>query len=154
MSALSAIRPASCEKTPTMNTAEETPKETVERVTTLATEKCHNACDQAKEMIRRNPLPTVLGALAFGAAIGYAIYSRRDCSVADRLVKESRSFGRQLSGAQGKLSGLFHDGLGLAHEGAGRANRFVHDLPADQVLDNVSKTLHRALNRINRLKFW
>lgn len=137
-----------------MNTAEETPKETVERVSTQVSERCHTACDQAKEMIRRNPLPTVLGALAFGAAIGYAIYSRRDCSVADRLVKESRSFGRHLSGAQGKLSGLFHDGLDLAHEGAGRANRFVHDLPTDQVLDTVSSTLNRALNRINRLKFW
>lgn len=137
-----------------MNTSEETPKETVERVTTLATEKCHNACDQAKAMIRRNPLPTVLGALAFGAAVGYVIYSRRDCSVADRLVKESRSFRRQLSGAPDKLSGLFHDGLDLAHEGAGRANRFVHDLPTDQVLDTVSRSLNRAVNRINRLKFW
>jgi len=137
-----------------MNTAEETPQQTAERVTSLATEKCHNACDQAKAMIRRNPLPTVLGALAFGAAVGYVIYSRRDCSVADRLVNESRSFRRHLSGAQGKLSGLFHDGMDLAHEGAGRANRFVHDLPADQVLDTVSSTLHRALNRINRLKFW
>lgn len=137
-----------------MNTVEETPKETVERVATSASVKCHNACYEAKEMIRRNPLPTVLGALAFGAAIGYAIYSRRDCSVADRLVKESRSFGRHLSGAQGRLSGLFHDGLDIAHEGAGRANRFVHHLPTDQVLDTVSSTLNRALNRINRLKFW
>jgi hypothetical protein len=135
-----------------MNTAEETPTQTFDKVRTLATEKCHSACDQAKELVKKNPLPTVLGALAFGAAIGYVVYSRREShSLADRLLRESRSVRRQLAGVPGRFSSILHDGLDVASQGAGRANRFIHDLPTDHVLDSVSGAVNRA---INRLKFW
>lgn len=128
----------------------DSPAQVVDKVKAIASERCHLACDRASEMVRKNPLPTVLGALAFGAAVGYLVFSSRP-SIGDRLVRESGAARRRLSEAPGFLSSLFHDGCEVASRQAGRASSFVHDLPAEEVLHSISSKLDRISKR---LKFW
>ena len=131
---------------------QESTQEVIDKVKTIASERCHNACDRTKKMIRENPVPTVLGALVFGAAIGYLVLSRREeTSLYDRLIHDSASARRRLAAAPGRLSSIFHDGLDAASRRASRASDYIHDLPTDEVVDSVSSSLNRLANR---LKFW
>ncbi|WAC20841.1 hypothetical protein OVA24_05520 [Luteolibacter sp. SL250] len=131
---------------------QEMPEQVLEKVKATASEPCSTACHRAKEMVTRNPIPTVFGALVFGAAVGYLVYSRREhLSLPDRLVRETEAFGRRLSHAPGRISSLFHDGVEMASTGAGKASGYLHDLPARDVLDSISGSLNRICNR---LKFW
>lgn len=134
------------------NQSGDSPAQVVDKVKAIASERCHLACDRASEMVRKNPLPTVLGALAFGAAVGYLVFSSRGTpSIGDRLVRESRSARSRLAEAPGFLSSLFHDGAEAASRQASRASSFVHDLPAEEVLHSISSKLDRISKR---LKFW
>lgn len=128
------------------------PSQVLEKVKTAASDHCNHACHRAKELVVKNPIPTVLGALVFGAAVGYLVYSRRESlSLPDRFVRETESFGRRLSAAPSRLSSLFHDGVDIASARAGKASDFIHDLPTSDVLHNISGSLNRICNR---LKFW
>ncbi len=129
---------------------EQSAQQVIEKVKTLASERCHSACDRTKEMIKKNPVPTVLGALVFGAAVGYLVLSRRE-SIADRLVRESHSARRRFSEVPGRFSSLLHDGYDVASRGADKASSFFHDLPTDEVADTLTKSINRLCNRI---KFW
>ncbi len=131
---------------------QEMPEQVLEKVKAAASEQCSTACHRAKEMVTRNPVPTVLGALVFGAAVGYLVYSRREhLSLPDRFVRETEAFGRRLSHAPDRISSLFHDGVEMASTGAGKASDYLHDLPTRDVLDSISGSLNRICNR---LKFW
>lgn len=130
---------------------QEMPDQVLEKVK-VAGESCNSACHRAREMVTRNPVPTVLGALVFGAAVGYLIYSRRDqLTLPDRFVRETESFGRRLSNAPNRISSLFNDGVEMASTGAGKASDYIHDLPTHEVLNSISGSLNRICNR---LKFW
>jgi hypothetical protein len=131
---------------------QETPAEVLERVKSSAVDHCHNACGRAKEMVTKNPLPTIFGALVFGAAVGYLVYSRRDhLALPDRLAREAGSLRGTLSSGSRRLSSLLHDGLDVASQRAHQASSYLHDLPTDDVLHSVSHSLNRLCNR---LKFW
>lgn len=131
---------------------QEMPEQVLEKVKSAAKEQCSSACARAKDMVIRNPVPTVLGALVFGAAVGYLVYSRREhLTLPDRLVRETEAFGRRLSHAPGRISSLFHDGVEMASTGAGKASGYLHDIPAREALDSISTSLNRICNR---LKFW
>lgn len=122
--------------------------EVIGKVKTAACERC----SQAKDLVVRNPVPTVLGALVFGAAVGYLIYTRRDeATLYDRLARDTASVRKQLRAAPDRLSEILHDGLDRASRKAHKASDYVHDLPTDDVIDSVSNSLHRLANR---LKFW
>jgi hypothetical protein len=131
---------------------QEMPEQVLEKVKCAANESCSSACHRAKDMITRNPVPTVLGAMVFGAAVGYLVFSRREqLDLPHRLVRETERFGRRLSHAPGRVSSLFHDGVEMASAGAGKASNYLHDLPNREVLDNISGSLNKICNR---LKFW
>lgn len=138
---------------------QEMPEQVLEKVKSAASEHCHSACHRAKEMVTRNPIPTVFGALVFGAAVGYLVYSRREqLTLPDRLIRETEAFGKRLSHAPGRISSLFHDGVEMASTGAHKASNYahkasdyLHDLPTNDVLDSISSSLNRICNR---LKFW
>ncbi len=122
--------------------------EMIEKVKSAACERC----SQAKDIVVKNPVPTVLGALVFGAAIGYLIYTRREeASLYERLASDAKSLRKQLGGAPDRLSDLLHEGVGRASRKAHKASDYIHDLPAAEVIDSVSHSLHRLANR---LKFW
>lgn len=131
---------------------QEMPSQVLEKVKSAASEQCSTACHRAKEIVTKNPIPTIFGALVFGAAVGYLVYSRRESlSIPDRFVRETESFRRRLHDAPGRLSSLFHDGVDAASAGAGKASGFIHDLPTSDVLHSISGSLNRICNR---LKFW
>lgn len=131
---------------------QETPAEVLERVRTEASERCHSACTKAKEMVVRNPVPTIFGALVFGAAVGYLVYSRRQpLSLSDKIVRDAHGLRKTLSDGSHHLSSLFHDGLDVASKHAKKANDRFHDIPVDDVLHSVADSLGRVRNR---LKFW
>lgn len=131
---------------------QETPAEVLERVKSDAGERCQLACHRAKEIVTKNPIPTIFGALVFGAAVGYLVYSRREhLSLPDRLVKETGSLRRALGSGSDRLSSLLHDGLDVASQRARQASGYIHDLPTDDVIHSVSDSLQRLRNRI---KFW
>ena len=137
-----------------MSNSNEDTGEVVDKVKSLANEagvRCHSACDRAKEIVTKNPVPTVLGVLVFGAAVGYLLYSRRDASFYDRLVSEADHARRRLRSAPSRLSSLLNDGIGSASRHAHRASDYIHDLPADDMIDSVSNSINRLRNR---LKFW
>lgn len=135
---------------------QETPAQVLERVTTEAAERCHHTCSRAKEIVKKNPIPTIAGALVFGAAVGYLVYSRRDrVTIPDRLLKEANGFRRALGCGSDRLSSLVHEGVDAASQRARQASRrasdYLHDLPTDDILHSVSDSLNRLGNR---LKFW
>ncbi|HVJ45939.1 MAG TPA: hypothetical protein VM511_06090 [Luteolibacter sp.] len=131
---------------------QETPAEVLERMTSDAGERCQFACHRAKEIVTRNPIPTICGALVFGAAVGYLVYSRRgQLSLSERLVKDAGSFRRALGSGSDRLSSLLHDGFDAASQRARQASGYLHDLPTDDVVHSVSDSLQRLRDRI---KFW
>jgi hypothetical protein len=131
---------------------EQSPQQVIEKVKDFASESCGTACTKVKDVVKKNPVPTVLGALVFGAAVGYLVFSRsQEERVTDRLVRESLSARDRLSSARGRFSSLLHDGYDSASSGASKASDFLHDLPTSDLVDSVSKTLNRLSNR---LKFW
>jgi hypothetical protein len=130
---------------------EESPQQVIDKVKDFASESCTTACTKVKDVVKKNPVPTVLGALVFGAAVGYLVFSRRDESVTERLVRESLSARDRFSSARDRLSSILHDGYDTASSKAGKASDFFHDLPTSDVVDSVSSSLNRLCNR---LKFW
>ena len=133
------------------NLTEQSPQQVIEKVKSIATEGCNNACDRAKEMVRKNPVPTVLGALVFGAAVGYLILSKKDSTLTERLIRESESTRRAFGQVPGRVTSLFNDGVDAASRKASKASDFLHDLPTDDILSSISNSLNRLSNR---LKFW
>jgi len=150
-------RPIFCKKNPVMKPSaeidtQETPAQVLERVTTDAQQRCNLACNRAKEIVTKNPIPTICGALVFGAAVGYLIYSRREpLSLADRFSKDANSLHRALGSGPDRLSSLLHDGYDVASERARQASGYIHDLPTDDLVHSVSDSINRLRNR---LKFW
>jgi hypothetical protein len=131
---------------------QETPSQVLERVTSEAGEHCHLACNRAKEIVRKNPIPTICGALVFGAAVGYLVYSRRErITIPDRFVREAASLRRALGSGSDRLSSLVHDGMDRATQRARQASGYLHDLPTDDLVHTMSDSFNRLCNR---LKFW
>lgn len=131
---------------------QETPSQVLERVRSSARESCETACVKARHLVAKNPIPTVFGALVFGAAVGYLVYSRREqFSLPDRLTKEANSLRKALSSGSDRLSSLLHDGVDTASHHAKKASAFVHGIPADDILHSASDSLNSIYNR---LKFW
>lgn len=135
---------------------QEMPAQVEEKVRAAGAEcrsHCNSSCQRAKDLIVRNPVPTVLGALVFGAAVGYLIYSRREeeTTISNRIARDVDTLRSRLSNAPGRISSLFHDGMDRAATGAEKASEYIHDLPTRDVLNSISN----SLNRIgSRLKFW
>lgn len=130
---------------------QEMPEQVLEKVKS-AGDHCNTACRRAVDAVKRNPIPAVLGAMVFGAAVGYLIYSRReDITIPDRFAREAEALRRRLRNAPDRLSSLLHDGVERASAGAGKASDFIHGLPANDVIDSITGSLNRTCNR---LKFW
>lgn len=106
-----------------------------------ATLKAEDTLATSKEYVRRNPVPVVLGAIAFGAAIGYLIVSaRRKPTFGERYVDEPLGAVREaILTALAPVSQRVHDSY-------------------DSARDNAGRTVHSLSGQIGRvgsnLKFW
>ena len=109
--------------------------------------------ETSKEYVRRNPVPFVLGAAAFGMAIGFMlVMARRKPTFGERYVEEPLVAVREaILGALAPVTHRVHQGYDSARGGTGKVMARVHDLVPG--CNGVSFSDH--LGRIgNNLKFW
>jgi hypothetical protein len=107
----------------------------------------------SKEYVRRNPVPVVLGAVAFGAAIGYMlVLALRKQTFGERYVDEPLAAVREaFLGALSPVAQGVYKGYDTARHGAEKAMDRVQSL----VPGRNGGSLSHQIGRIgNNLKFW
>jgi len=106
-----------------------------------------------KEYVRQHPVLVVLGAVAFGAAIGCMLMmARRQPTLCERYVDEPLDAARKaILGALAPAAQRLHEGYDSARNGAGKAMDRVHRFSPGRAVDSLSEQISRAGNN---LKFW
>jgi ElaB/YqjD/DUF883 family membrane-anchored ribosome-binding protein len=107
----------------------------------------------SKDYVRRNPVPVVLGAVAFGAALGYLlVMARRKPTFRERYSDEPLMAVREaILGAFAPAAQRVHEGYDSVRDGAGKAIERVHGFGTGRAGDSVADQLGRIGNH---LKFW
>jgi ElaB/YqjD/DUF883 family membrane-anchored ribosome-binding protein len=135
-------------------------KETANRATEKAKEIYQSAALKAadtlaisKEYVRRNPVPVVLGAVAFGVAIGYMLMmARRKPTFSERYVDEPLVAVREaLLGTFAPVAKRGHKGYDSALDGAEKVMDRVHSFSPRGTPNLFSNQMGRVGNN---LKFW
>lgn len=104
----------------------------------------------SKEFMRRNPVPVVLGAVAFGVAIGYALMmARRKQTFGERYAEEPLLAVREaILGALAPVAHRVHEGYDSARDGAEKVMDRLHG-------GRAGNSLGDQIGRLgNNLKFW
>lgn len=135
-------------------------KDAANRATDTAMELYQSAALRAedtlatsKEYVRRNPVPVVLGAVAFGVAVGYLLMmARRKQTFSERYADEPLVAVREaILGALAPVTQRVHKGYDTAMDGAGKAIDRVHSFGPGRSSDSFSDQIGRIGNN---LKFW
>jgi ElaB/YqjD/DUF883 family membrane-anchored ribosome-binding protein len=135
-------------------------KNAANRATDTAMDLCQSAALRAeetlatsKEYVRRNPVPVVLGAVAFGVAVGYLLMmARRKQTFSERYADEPLVAVREaILGALAPVTQRVHKGYDTAMDGAGKAIERVHSFGPGRSGDTFSDQIGRIGNN---LKFW
>jgi ElaB/YqjD/DUF883 family membrane-anchored ribosome-binding protein len=135
-------------------------KDTVNHATDVAKDIYHSAAlkagdtlETSKEYVRRNPVPVVLGAVAFGVAMGYIlIMARRKPTFGERYADEPLVAVREaILGALAPVTQRVHKGYDTAKNGAEKVMDRVHNTHPRCNADSISDQLGRFGNN---LKFW
>lgn len=115
--------------------------------------KADETLTTSKEYVRRNPVPVVLGAIAFGAAAGYLLVAaRRKPSLRERYADEPLDAVRSaIISALSPVTHGIHKGVDSARDGAGKALDQVHRFGSRRKSDSFSDRLGRIGDN---LKFW
>lgn len=130
------------------------------RATDAAKDMCQSAALQAgdtlaasKVYVRRNPLPVVLGAIAFGAAIGYMLMrTRRKPTFGERYAEEPLAAVHEaILRALAPVAQRVHEGYDAARDGAGKA---MHRVQAFGPGHKTGSFPDRVARLGNNLKFW
>lgn len=133
----------------TVNRAAETATETYQSVAMKAEETLATS----KEYVRRNPVPVVLGAVAFGVALGYLLMmARRKPTFGERYADEPLVAVRDaILGTLAPVAQRVHKGYESARDVAGKAIDQVHHCSAGRAGESLLGQIGRANNN---LKFW
>ncbi|MES2981059.1 MAG: hypothetical protein V4727_02005 [Verrucomicrobiota bacterium] len=135
-------------------------KDKVQRAADSAKEMYHTAAVKAeetleisKDYVRRNPVTVVLGAVAFGAALGYLLQaSMRKQTFSERCANEPMSAVRDaILGALSPVTQRVHNGYDMARDGAGKAMDRLHRIGSRHAGNSFSDRVGRISNN---LKFW
>jgi len=115
--------------------------------------KAEDALATSKDYVRRNPVPVVLGAIAFGAAIGYLLLTpRRKPTFSERYADEPLAAVREaIFEALAPVTQRVHRGYDSAREGAGKAMDRVHHAGSGRTCESISDQIGRIGSN---LKFW
>ena len=115
--------------------------------------KAGEALETSKEYVRRNPVPVVLGAIAFGAALGYLLMmARRKPTFSERYADEPLIAVREaVLGALAPAAERVHRGYDSARNGVGKVVDRVHSFGPGRAGDSFSDHIGRIGNN---LKFW
>lgn len=127
--------------------------ETARGMCQTAARKTESTLATSKEYIRRNPVPVVIGAIAFGAAVGcMLVMARRKPSFVERYADEPLVAVREaIRGALEPVSERVHRGYDSALDGAGKAVHRVRDVGLGRSGGSLS---HKIARIGNNLKFW
>ena len=115
--------------------------------------KAEDTLAASKEYVRQNPVLVVVGALAFGAAIGCMLMmARRQPTFRERYVDEPLDSAREaILAALAPVAHRLHEGYDSARDGAGKAMDRVHRFNPGRTVDSLSGQIGRIGNN---LKFW
>lgn len=107
----------------------------------------------SKEYVRQNPVLVIVGALAFGAAVGCLLMmARRQPSRRERYVDEPLDSAREaILAALAPVAQRLHEGYDSARDGAGKAMDQVHRFNPGRTVDSLSQQIGRVGSN---LKFW
>ncbi len=123
--------------------------DTAEEIYQSADKKAIKLFDNSREYVRRNPVPVILGALALGVAIGYAVTnSCRKASFGERFSEEPlNSVRTAILSALAPVTQRVHDGYDSTRDGFENAIQHLHGCN--------TKSLSDRMGRIrSNLKFW
>jgi ElaB/YqjD/DUF883 family membrane-anchored ribosome-binding protein len=135
-------------------------RDTANRATGAAKDMCQSAVTKAgdtlettKEYARQNPVTVVLGAVAFGAALGYMLMmARRKPTFSERYAEEPLVAVREaILGALAPVSQRVRHGYDSARDGAGKVIDQVQNIGSERTCDSFSDQIGRIGNN---LKFW
>jgi ElaB/YqjD/DUF883 family membrane-anchored ribosome-binding protein len=136
-------------------------KEAAQHATNAAKEICQTVSVKAedtmirtKEYVRLNPVPVVLGAIAFGAALGYMIMltRRHEPTFRERFAAEPLDATREaIFAALAPLSQRLHQGYDSARNGADNAMDKLHSYHPSRRVDSWADQIGRVGSN---LKFW
>ena len=127
--------------------------DTVKDMYQSAAVKAEDTLAISKDYVRRNPVPVVLGAIAFGAAIGYLILSaRRKPTFGERYADEPLAAVRgAILTALAPVTQRVHEGYDSARDSAGKAMDRMHRFDAGRTAHSFSDQIGRLSSN---LKFW
>lgn len=127
--------------------------DTVKDMYHSAAEKAGDTLTTCKDYVHRNPVPVVLGAVAFGMALGYMLTTaRRRPTFGERYADEPLVAVREaILGALAPVTHSVHKGYDSARDGAGKAMERVHSFGSGRTADSLSHQIRRIRNN---LKFW
>lgn len=135
-------------------------KDAAKRATDLAKDiydsaalQAGNALTTSKEYVRRNPVPVVLGAIAFGAAVGCLLMTlRRKPTFWERYADEPMTAVREaILEALAPVTQRVHKGYDSARDKAEKVVDRVHSLGKSRHGDSLSDQIGRIGSN---LKFW
>lgn len=135
-------------------------KDAAGRATDVAKDIYHSAEMEAgetlatcKAYVRRNPVPVVLGSIAFGVAIGCMLMNaRRKPTFSERYADEPLAAMREaILGAIAPVTQRIHQGYDSARDGAGDVLHQMHRLVPGRAAPSFSDQIARIGNN---LKFW
>lgn len=115
--------------------------------------KAGDTLTTSKEYVRQNPVPVVLGAIAFGAAIGYMILmARRKPTFGERYAEEPLGAMREaILSALAPAAQRVHQGYDSAREGAEKVMDRMHSFSPGRGSNSFSDQIGRIGSN---LKFW
>ncbi len=127
------------------------------RATDTAKDVYHSAALHAEEAlttskgyVRQNPVPAVLGAIAFGAALGFMLaMTQRKQTFGERYADEPVATVREaILSALAPMANRVHEGYDSALDGAGKAMDRIHH-------SKHKGGLSHQIGRVgSNLKFW
>jgi len=115
--------------------------------------KAEDTLATSKEYVRRNPVLVVVGAFAFGAAIGCMLMmARRQPTTRQRYVDEPLdSAHKAITAALAPVAQRLHEGYDSARDGAGKAMNRAHRFNPGRTVDSLSGQISHVGSN---LKFW
>ena len=116
-----------------------------------AAERADESLATSKEYVCRNPVPVVLGAIAFGAALGCLLMlARRKPTFSERYAEEPLAAVREaLIGALAPVTQRMHDGYDSARAGADKVIGRMHNLASSRNGNSFSHRVGRIGSNLN-----
>ncbi|CAN5839756.1 hypothetical protein BH11VER1_BH11VER1_37350 [soil metagenome] len=133
--------------------AEFPPEDTAECCQNLSA-KVDDTLSRTKAYVRQNPMPVILGALTFGAALGYLIVMarREEPTFRERLTSEPLQTAREaIYAVLAPVASRLHEGYDSTRENAAKA---MSKLQRTQPARTVGSWVDQLGRVSNNLKFW